>query len=99
MRGMARGRFVSDIFQEVDEEVRREQLKKLWERYGNYIVAAAALVLAAIAAWRAYGWWQAKLAAENGAQFEAAISLAGTGKHTEAAGAFAKNSAARTWGY
>ena len=26
--------FVSDIFNEVDEEVRREQLKKLWERYG-----------------------------------------------------------------
>src|SRR5262249_58447352 len=29
------GTFVSDIFQEVDEEVRREQLKKLWDRYGN----------------------------------------------------------------
>jgi len=26
---------VSDIFTEVDEEVRREQLKNLWERYGN----------------------------------------------------------------
>ena len=33
------GRSVSDIFQEVDEEVRREQLKKLWERYGTYIIA------------------------------------------------------------
>src|SRR5262244_142075 len=43
-------RFVSDIFTEVDEEVRREQLKKLWERYGNYIVAAALLVIAAVAA-------------------------------------------------
>jgi len=26
---------VSDIFNEVDEEVRREQLKKLWEQYGT----------------------------------------------------------------
>jgi hypothetical protein len=34
---------VSDIFQEVDEEVRREQLKKLWDRYGNYVVVAAFL--------------------------------------------------------
>src|SRR5262249_59045441 len=39
------GTFVSDIFHEVDEEVRREQLKKLWDRYGNYAVAAAGLLL------------------------------------------------------
>jgi hypothetical protein len=90
---------VSDIFQEVDEEVRREQLKKLWERYGNYVVAAAILALAAIAAWRGYGWWQAKLAAQNGAQFEAALSLAETGKHSEAETVFAKIAADGTSGY
>ena len=39
--GLARDQFVSDIFQEVDEEVRREQLKKLWDRYGVFVVAAA----------------------------------------------------------
>src|SRR5262252_5829159 len=58
-------RFVSDIFTEVDEEVRREQLKKLWERYGNYIVAAALLVIAAVAAWRGYDYWQTRRAAEE----------------------------------
>jgi hypothetical protein len=90
---------VSDIFREVDEEVRREQLKKLWERYGNYVVAAAVLALAAIAAWRGYGWWQAKLAAENGAQFETAIALAETGKHSEAEATFARIAADGTSGY
>ena len=45
--------FVSDIFSEVDEEVRREQLKRLWERYGIYIVAAAILFVAAVGGWRA----------------------------------------------
>src|SRR5262252_4299707 len=58
-------RFVSDIFTEVDEEVRREQLKKLWERYGNYIVAAALLVIAAVAAWRGYDYWQTRREAEE----------------------------------
>ena len=38
---------MSDIFNEVDEEVRREQLKKLWERYSNLIIGAAILVVAA----------------------------------------------------
>ena len=49
-RGVGAGTFVSDIFHEVDEEVRREQLKKLWDRYGNYVVAAAFLLVAAVAA-------------------------------------------------
>src|SRR5258708_8443911 len=57
---------LSDIFQEVDEEVRREQLKKLWDRYGIYAVIAAFLVVAGIAAWRGYSWLEAKKAAEAG---------------------------------
>ena len=93
------GRFVSDIFREVDEEVRREQLKKLWDRYGNYVVAAAILLVAAVAAWRAYMWWEAKKAAETGAAFEAATTLAEAGKRGEAEAAFAKIAADGTAGY
>jgi len=93
------GTFVSDIFQEVDEEVRREQLKKLWDRYGNYAVAAAVLLIAAVAAWRGYMWWEGKKAAESGAAFEAASMLAETGKRSEAEAAFAKIAADGTSGY
>jgi hypothetical protein len=90
---------VSDIFQEVDEEVRREQLKKLWERYGHHAVAAAVLLVAAVAAWRGYEWWEAKKAAESGAAFEAAVTLAEAGKRSEAETAFAKVAADGTPGY
>jgi hypothetical protein len=93
------GRFVSDIFREVDEEVRREQLKKLWDRYGNYVVAAAILLVAAVAVWRAYMWWEAKKAAETGAAFEAATTLAEAGKRSEAETAFAKIATDGTAGY
>jgi hypothetical protein len=93
------GTFVSDIFHEVDEEVRREQLKKLWDRYGNYVVAAAFLLVAAVAAWRGYMWWEGKKAAESGAAFEAASTLAETGKRSEAEAAFAKIAADGTSGY
>jgi hypothetical protein len=93
------GRFVSDIFREVDEEVRREQLKKLWDRYGNYVVAAAVLLVAAVAVWRAYMWWEAKKAAETGAAFEAATTLAEAGKRSEAETAFAKIATDGTAGY
>ena len=90
---------VSDVFREVDEEVRREQLKKLWERYGHYALALAVLVVAAVGAWRGYSWWEAKKAAEAGAAFESAIALSDAGKHAEAEAAFAKIAADGSSGY
>ena len=48
---------MSDIFDEVDEEVRREQFKKLWERYGNLFVALAVLIVAAVGGWRGCEYW------------------------------------------
>ncbi len=81
---------MSDIFNEVDEEVRREQLKKLWDRYGTLIVAALILFVIAIAGWRGYEWWAARKAAETGTAFEAAMTLSDQGKAAEAQAAFAK---------
>jgi len=81
---------VADIFQEVDEEVRREQLQKLWQRYGHFAIAGCILIVVAVGGWRGYDWWQAKKASESGAAFEAAVALAETGKHQEAEAAFAK---------
>jgi hypothetical protein len=89
----------SDVFREVDEEVRREQLKKLWDRYGIYLVILAVLVVAAVAGWRGYQWWDARKAAESGAAFEAAITLSDAGKHAEAEKAFAKIAADGASGY
>jgi len=90
---------VSDIFQEVDEEVRREQLKKLWERYQYYVIALAVLVFAAVSGWRAYDWWETKQAAAAGAAFEEAAALSEQGKHAEAEAAFSKLAADSTTTY
>lgn len=81
---------MADIFHEVDEEVRRDQLKKLWDRYSIYVIALAVLIVAGIGAWRGYEYWLAKKAAVAGAAFEAAASLSAQGKHAEAEAAFAK---------
>jgi hypothetical protein len=81
---------VSDIFQEVDEEVRREKLKQLWDRHGNLIVAFALLIVLAVGGWRGYEWWESQKAAESGSAFEAAVTLAESGKRAEAQEAFAK---------
>ena len=90
---------MTDIFQEVDEEVRREQLKRLWQRYGKYLVTLCVLVVAGVAAWRGFEWWQAGLAAKSGAEFEQAVALAEAGKHQDAEAAFARLATDGTSGY
>ena len=90
---------MADIFHEVDEEVRREQFKKLWDRYSIVLIAVAILIVAGIGAWRGYEWYIAKKATEAGAQFEAAITLAEQGKQAEAEAAFAKVAADAPYGY
>ena len=90
---------MADIFHEVDEEVRRDQLKKLWDRYSIYLIALAVLIVAGMAAWRGYEYWVAKKAAAAGAEFEAAIALNEQGKKAEAEAAFAKVAAEAPSGY
>lgn len=90
---------MADIFHEVDEEVRREQLKKLWDRYSIYLIALAVLIVAAIGGWRGYEYWVAKKAAAAGADFEAAMTLSDEGKQAEAEAAFAKVATEAPAGY
>jgi hypothetical protein len=46
---------VSDIFREVEEDVRRERAQRIWKRYGTYSIAAGVLVFVGIGAWQ---MWQ-----------------------------------------
>jgi hypothetical protein len=90
---------VSELFDEVDEDVRRDQLKKLWERYSIYIVAGALLIIAAVGGWRGYQYLEAKKAAEAGAAFDKAVELSEQNKHTEAEAAFTELAAKAPSGY
>lgn len=76
------------VFDEVDEELRREQLKKLWDRFGTYVIAGAVLIVAVVGGAKAWQAYQDKAAAEAGVRFEAAAQLAAAGKVDEAAKAF-----------
>ena len=66
---------MSELFDEVDEDVRRDQLKKLWDQYSIYIIAGALLIIAAVGGWRGYQYLEAKKAAEAGAAFDKAVEL------------------------
>ena len=67
------------LFREVDEEVRQEQYKKLWDRYGNVIVAGCVLVVAVVAGYKGYEYWQLKQSQTAGEAFFSAVKTAGKG--------------------
>jgi hypothetical protein len=90
---------VSELFDEVDEDVRRDQLKKLWDQYSIYIIAGALLIIAAAGGWRGYQYLEAKKAAEAGAAFDKAVELSDANKHTEAEAAFNDLAAKAPSGY
>lgn len=90
---------MSELFDEVDEEVRREQLKKLWDQYSLYIVALALLIIAAVGGWRGYEYLEAKKAAEAGDAFNKAVVLSEQNKHAEAEAAFTDLAAKAPSGY
>lgn len=79
---------MSEIFDEVDDDLRREKLNKLWQRYGNLILAGAVLIVLAVGGWRGYQYWETQKATAASSAFEAAATLAEQDKHAEAQAAF-----------
>jgi hypothetical protein len=75
---------MSDIFREVDEDIRREQIRKLWDRFGPYVLGLAVLIVAGTAGYRGWEYWQEQRAAASGDRFMTAIDLSTSGKHSEA---------------
>ncbi|WP_315777456.1 MULTISPECIES: tetratricopeptide repeat protein [unclassified Bradyrhizobium] len=90
---------MSEFIDEVDEEVRREQLKKLWDRYSILIIAIAVLIIAGVGGWRGYQYLEGQKAAEAGSAFNKALELSEQNKHAEAEKAFADVAATAPSGY
>jgi hypothetical protein len=89
----------TQFIREIDEDLRRDRLMKLWERYGIYAIGAAVLIVAATAGWRGWDWYQTREGVKAGSRFEAALVLAESGKHAEAEQEFEALSKGANWGY
>jgi hypothetical protein len=90
---------LSDIFREIEEEVRRDRLEKIWKEYGDYIVAAAALVILAAAGFRLWNVYEARESAAASSRYLIAQQLLESGQARAAADAFARLSKTAPGGY
>jgi hypothetical protein len=88
-----------EFIREVDEELRRDQLAKLWRRYGGAVVGFAVLVVVGTAAKVGWDHWQQRALAAEAQRFAAAEQLLAGSKPAEAAEALAAIAADGDGGY
>ena len=81
---------MSDIFREVDEEIRRERYKSLWDRFGLWVIAVAVIIVVGTAGYRGWIYWKEEQAKSAGDLFLNAVALSEDGKHEETKQAFAE---------
>lgn len=72
------------FFREVNEEIRQDQAKALWDRFGPVILGLAALIVVGTGAFVAWEYWQSSKANTAGDAFSQALTLARDGKNDEA---------------
>ncbi|PLW77360.1 tetratricopeptide repeat protein [Cohaesibacter celericrescens] len=74
----------SDFIREVDEEMRNEQLKKMWDKFGPYVIGFALLIVLGTAASKGYDYWRTTQSAKSGDAFIEAIALSDSGNSEQA---------------
>lgn len=72
------------FIREVNEELRQDQMKALWWRYGPAAIVIAVLVVLGTAAYVGYDYWQQTRANRSGDAFSQALELANQGRSDEA---------------
>jgi hypothetical protein len=64
------------LIREVDEELQRDRMRKLWRQLGPFVIAGAVLIVVAVAGYEGWMWWTKSQSAQSSDQFYAAVKVA-----------------------
>lgn len=90
---------MADIFQEVDEEVRKDKALVLWKKYGAYVIIACVALVVGVGARVAWREYQTSQRLEEAGRFADARQLLADGKSSEAIAALQALSNDASTGY
>jgi len=69
------------FIREVNEELRRENARALWGRYGPILIGGAVALVLGTAAWQGYSYWIESKSARIGGTMVKALTLAADGQY------------------
>ncbi|OHV81395.1 tetratricopeptide repeat protein [Ensifer sp. LCM 4579] len=78
------------FIREVNEELRSDQMKAIWTRFGGIIIGVAVLIILGTIGKVGYDYWQDASSSESGDAFLVALDLAKENKSDEALAALTK---------
>ncbi|WP_096701008.1 tetratricopeptide repeat protein [Magnetospirillum sp. 15-1] len=87
------------LIKEVDEDLRQEELNKLWKKHGGLLTGAAVVLVLAVAGWQGWQGWEAKQRQAASSRYSETAVLVEQGKKDEAAEVLGKLVAEGPKGY
>lgn len=79
---------MSDIFREIEEDLRRDRAAALWQKYGVWIIAAAVALVVGVASVTGWNAYRQSAAEESAKAYLAAAQVAEEGDPLQAAAMF-----------
>ena len=64
---------MADIFDEIDKDLKRDQMQLLWARYGNLVMAAVATIVLLVGLRQGYTAWQTSQAKASASAYQQAL--------------------------
>jgi hypothetical protein len=75
------------VFREVEEELRQDEYKRLWDRYGKLIIAAVTAVILAVGGWQTWSYFDRQAAEQAATLYLDAVKKAEDGNLDDASAA------------
>ncbi len=64
---------MADIFDEIDEDLKRDQMQLLWARYGKIVIVAVAAIVLIVALRQSYSAWQTSKVEASASAYQQAL--------------------------
>ena len=90
---------MADIFDEVSEELKQDQLVKIWKKYSKFIIVGIILTIICIISYQSYMYWNNKKIESISEQYFEALEKLENGKYSQSGNLFFKNSENHKDGY
>ncbi len=76
---------MSDIFREVEEEIRHDEYKRLWSKYGIYVIGVGLAIVFGVGGYKGWQAYQKSRAEQAGEKFATALVHVGAGETAKSA--------------